>query len=161
MNFINRIGNNPNFGGLYVDKDGMGQMASALSESLARQLEYSDTVDKLDKMGVDVVIIKDSKNPDDRAKVAFVDSKDRLFKIGDNDLVKTIKTYKLPERRAEYDDNIDTVLNVADNIAQGNITKRTTRMTQTLYDVLQSFPVRSNSLKGQEPFEEHGIDIEV
>ena len=59
----------------------MGENASYLAESIATSIEYIDSIDKLDRMGIDTIIIKDDKDSEDRVKVAFIDPQNRLFKI--------------------------------------------------------------------------------
>ncbi len=136
----------PNFKALYVDTEGMGRTASALAESLARQIDYSDSIDNLDKMGVDTVIIKDPKNSEDRAMIAFIDPQNRLYKIGNQDNIRTIKQYDIKSKSVIYDENVDAVLNTADDIVAGRLTKKTSKMTKTLAEILRAFPIRSNSI---------------
>ena len=81
MNISTNLNCGTNFKALYVDKTGMGETASVMAESLSRQLSYLDCIDKLDQKGIDTIIIRDPKNSEDRAMVAFIDPKNRLFKI--------------------------------------------------------------------------------
>ncbi len=135
----------PNFKALYVEKTGMGKTASYLAESIANSIEYSDCIDKLDRMGIDTIIIKDNKDSEDRVKVAFIDPKNRLFKIDGKDHIKTIKKYDIGRRYMVYDENLDAIFDAAKGIANGHYTKKTSKVTQTLTDILHSFPIRSNS----------------
>lgn len=146
MNISTNSNCGTNFKALYVDKTGMGATASAMAESLSRQIEYSDSICKLDKMGVDTIIIKDPQNTEDRALVAFIDPQNRLYKFGNKDHIKTGKFFDIGTRETFYDENTDAVLAAADDIASGRLTKKTSRMTKTLANILNSFPVRSNNI---------------
>ena len=146
MNISSNSNYIPQFGTLYVDKTGMGDTASVIAESLSRQIQYSDSIDKLDKMGVDTIILKDPKNTEDRAIIAFIDPRNRLYKVGNQDHIKTGKSYDLGSRNMVYDENTDAVLKAAEDIASGRLTKKTTKMTQTLAAILNAFPIRSKNL---------------
>ena len=161
MNISTNANYKPNFKALYVERAGMGETASVMAESLSRQLSYLDCIDKLDQKGIDTIIIRDPKNSEDRAMVAFIDPKNRLFKIGRRDHIKTNKSYDLKSRSMVYDENLETVIKTAKDIANGKLTKKTSKMTQTLATILKEIPVRSNSLEGQEPFSKLGIDFTV
>lgn len=146
MNISSNSNYLPKFGTLYVDKSGMGDTASALAESLSRQIEYTDSIDKLDKMGVDTIIIKDPKNAEDRAMIAFIDPQNRLYKVGNKDHIKTGKLYDIGLRDMVYDENTDAVLKAAEDIASGRLTKKTSKKTQTLAAILNAFPIRNNNI---------------
>lgn len=161
MNISTNANYGPNFKALYVEKAGMGETASCLAESIARQIDYLDCMEKLDNQGIDTIIIKDPKNSEDRAMVAFIDSKNRLFKIGKRDHIKTNKSYDLKSRSMVYDENLETVIKAANDIANGKLTKKTSKMTQTLAAILKEIPIRSNSFDGMEPLSDIGIDFTV
>lgn len=156
---INGLNHSPNFSGLYVDTDGMGSTASAMAESLSRKIEYSDEVDRLDKMGVDVIIIQDPKNKEDRAKVIFADGDNRLYKIDGKDHLKTDKFFDIGFKQTYYSDNANSVFSAMKGILNGTFQKKTTRPTQTQREMLEKFPIRDNVLDRQEPECGHSIDF--
>lgn len=156
---INGLNNSPNFSALYVNKEGMGETASSLADSLSRQLDYEKNIEKLDKMGVDVVIIKDPKNEEDRAKIVFADSNNNLYKINGKDHIKTGKTYDIGLRESYYDDNCEGVMDAIKGILRGTIKDKTTRPTNTQKELLSAFPIRDNVLAGKKPYDNLGIDF--
>ena len=60
-----------------------------------------------------------------------------------------------------YDENLETVIKAANDIANGKLTKKTSKMTQTLAAILKEIPIRSNSFDGLEPLSDIGIDFTV
>ena len=136
------INNPPNFSALYVEKDGMGQTASKLADSLSSKLDYDNVVDLLDKKGVDIVIMPDPDNSEDRAKIIFADTDNRLYKIDGKDHMKTGKTYDIGSRKLQYDDNISKVIETAYKILKGEITAKTTRPTKTQSVLMEKFRLR-------------------
>lgn len=156
---INGLNNSPSFSALYVNKEGMGETASYLTDSLSRQLDYEKDVDELDKMGVDVVIIKDPKNVEDRAKIVFADSNNNLYKINGKDHIKTGKTYDIGLRESYYDDNCEGVMDAIKDILRGTIKDKTTRPTNTQKELLSAFPIRDNVLANKKPYDNLEIDF--
>ena len=156
---INGLNNSPNFSALYVNKEGMGETASSLADSLSRQLDYEKNIEKLDKMGVDVVIIKDPKNEEDRAKIVFADSNNNLYKINGKDHLKTGKAYDVGTRTLCYDENYEGVMAAMKGILRGTIKDKTTRPTNTQKELLAAFPIRDNVLAGKKPYDNLGIDF--
>ena len=134
--------NNLNFGRVFVSTDGMGSTAAALAEGLNREIEYSQAISDLDDMGVDVVIISDPKNSEDRAKVLFATKDDRLYKVGDKDHMLTGKTFDIGCKSAHYSTNSDAVLDVAEKIVSGEITTTTTKPTKSVKEMLAQFWIR-------------------
>ncbi len=161
MNINNSFNFSTNFKALYVEKTGMGKTASSLAESIARSLDYADCIDRLDQIGIDTIIIKDNKSSEDRAKIAFIDPKNRLFKINGKDHIKTIKAYDIVNRSIVYDENLDSIVDAAKGIADGRYTQKTSKRTQTLAAILDVIPIRSNSFEGQEPFSDIGINFDI
>lgn len=154
--------NNLNFGRVLLSTEGMGSTAAALAEGLNREIEYSQAISDLDDMGVDVVIISDPKNSEDKAKILFATKDDRLYKIGNKDHMTTGKTFNLGEwktndafsrwgmqsdednkmKATEYSTNSDAVLDVAQKIVDGEITKTTTKPTKSVKEMLAQFWIR-------------------
>lgn len=160
-------GNNLNFGRVLVSTEGMGKTASKLAEKLEQEIEYSSAVSDLDDMGVDVVIISDPKNREDRAKVLFATRDDHLYKIGNKDYMTTGKTFDMGEWKmlnawneyingsntekdaaasklaaTKYSTNADAVLEAAQKIVEGKITQTTTGLTKSVREMLEHFRVR-------------------
>lgn len=156
---INSTNYSPNFSSLYVNKEGMGNVASMLCDSLSRQLEYDENTDKLDEMGVDIVILKDPKNEEDRAKIIFADSNNNLYKINGKDHLKTGKTYDIGKKEARYDENYEGVISAIKGILSGQIKSKTTKTTSTKKELISMFPIRNNVLANKEPFDKLGIDF--
>lgn len=160
-------GNNLNFGRVLVSTEGMGKTASKLAEKLEQEIEYSSAVSDLDDMGVDVVIISDPENREDRAKVLFATRDDHLYKIGNKDYMTTGKTFDTgywkmlnawnnlnglnTEKDAaasklaatEYSTNADAVLETAQKIVDGEITRTTKGQTKSVKEMLEHFWIRS------------------
>lgn len=156
---INALSHSPSFRALYVDKEGMGEIASSLTDLLSRHLEYETDIDRLDKMGVDVVVIKDPQHSEDRAKIIFADSDNNLYKINGKDHLKTYKFYDITTKESYYGDNADAVMDAVEDILSGKIKDKTTRVTKTKKELLSAFPIRDNVLANKEPFDELGIDF--
>ena len=144
---IGAINTSPNFSALYIEKDGMGRTASELADSLLSGLEYEKVVNLLDEKGVDIVIMPDPDNSEDRAKIIFADMDNRLYKIDGKDHLKTGKNYDLRTRTAEYYDNISKVIETAYKILKGEITAETTRPTKTQRALVEKFRVRDSMLE--------------
>ena len=161
MHINNNSNFQPQFKALYVEKNGMGANASYLAESIATSIEYIDSIDKLDRMGIDTIIIKDDKDSEDRVKVAFIDPQNRLFKIEGKDHIKTIKKYDIGRRSVILDENLDAIVDAAEGIANGRYTKKTSKMTQTLATILKAIPIRSNSFEERAPLSDIGINFEI
>ena len=156
---INSLNHSPSFSALYIDKEGMGDVASNLTDSISRSLDYNKDVDKLDKIGVDIIIIKDPKNEKDRAKIIFADSDNRLYKINGKDHIKTGKTYDIASKKAFYDENLSEIYRTMEGILDGTIKEKTTKPTQTLREILSAFPIRDNVFDRKKPYDDLGIDF--
>ena len=161
-------GNNLNFGRVLVSTEGMGKTAAKLAEKLEQEIEYSSAVSDLDDMGVDVVIISDPENREDGAKVLFATRDDHLYKIDNKDHIKTGKKLDIGMFRAlnawdayigighdsegqkainkqtatDYSTNSEAVLDAAQKIVDGEITRTTKRMTKSVREMLEHFRVR-------------------
>lgn len=161
-------GNNLNFGRVLVSTEGMGKTAAKLAEKLEQEIEYSSAVSDLDDMGVDVVIISDPENREDRAKVLFATRDDHLYKIGNKDYMTTGKTFDTgywkmlnawnayingsnTEKASaanklaatKYSTNSDAVLEAAQKIVDGEITRTTKGQTKSVKEMLEHFWIRS------------------
>ena len=62
---INNI-NNLSFGKIFVNNEKMGTRAKELARQLEYEIDYSDSISLLDDFGVDVVIMADSRSPEDK-----------------------------------------------------------------------------------------------
>lgn len=165
---MNVSNNSLNFGRVLVSTEGMGKTASKLAEKLEQEIEYSSAVSDLDDMGVDVVIISDPENREDRAKVLFATRDDHLYKIGNKDYMTTGKTFDMgywkmlnawnayingsnTEKASaanklaatKYSTNSDAVLEAAQKIVDGEISKTTKGMTKSVREMLEHFWIRS------------------
>lgn len=161
---MNVSNNSLNFGRVLVSTEGMGKTASKLAEKLEQEIEYSSAVSDLDDMGVDVVIISDPENREDRAKVLFATRDDHLYKIGNKDYMTTGKTFDTgywkmlnawnayingsnTEKASaanklaatEYSTNSDAVLETAQKIVDGEITRTTKGQTKSVKEMLEHF----------------------
>ena len=164
---MNVSNNSLNFGRVLVSTEGMGKTASKLAEKLEQEIEYSSAVSDLDDMGVDVVIISDPENREDRAKVLFATRDDHLYKIGNKDYMTTGKTFDMGKWKmlnawnayingentekasaanklaaTKYSTNSDAVLEAAQKIVDGEISKTTKGMTKSVREMLEHFRVR-------------------
>lgn len=163
---MNVSNNSLNFGRVLVSTEGMGKTASKLAEKLEQEIEYSSAVSDLDDMGVDVVIISDPENREDRAKVLFATRDDHLYKIDNKDHIKTGKKLDIGMFRAlnawdayighdseeqkainkqtatDYSTNSEAVLDASQKIVDGEISKTTKRMTKSVREMLAHFRVR-------------------
>lgn len=77
---INPLSCSPNFGKIYVSNKNMTKQAEAYSAVLEKELDYSEAIKRLDKLGVDVVILGDKDFPKN-LEIVFVDSKNDLIKL--------------------------------------------------------------------------------
>lgn len=160
-------GNNLNFGRVLVSTEGMGKIAAKLAEKLEQEIEYSSAVSDLDDMGVDVVIISDPENREDRAKVLFATRDDHLYKIDNKDHIKTGKKLDIGMFRAlnawdaynghdseeqkainkqtatDYSTNSEAVLDASQKIVDGEITRTTKGQTKSVKEMLEHFWIRS------------------
>jgi len=141
MNISAISGAKPAFKQLLVSTDDMGSMAKMMTDELEREISYASEIHELDKRGIDVVIFADSKSPDDRAKIVFVNRENKLFKNGDKDHFRTGKEYSFKHNDMLYYTNSGDILDFAGKILRGEA-KTTTKPTNSLREMLKYIPIR-------------------
>ena len=126
---INSVNNSLNFKGVYTYVNDMEKETRRAAKQLAREIEYTDEISRLDDMGVDVVIFLDRNSEDekhiDKAKVVFValkNERDTLYKpYNGMDYIEI----KNSEEDLYSENKFNKVIDVARKILSGEIFKTT------------------------------------
>lgn len=130
---------------LLVSEDGMGETAKWLTRNIEQQLSYDSRIDMLEEKGIDVLVFSDSRNAEDRVKVALVNPENQLYKHEGKDHVKSEKSYDIGHKTIHYGTNLEKISEFMDQVLAGKA-PTAKRAKITLGEIIKNFSVRANNI---------------
>lgn len=130
---------------LLVSEDGMGETAKWLTRNIEQQLSYDSRIDMLEEKGIDVLVFSDSRNAEDRVKVALVNPENQLYKHEGKDHVKSEKSYDIGHKTINYGTNLEKISEFMDQVLAGKA-PTAKRAKITLGEIIKNFSVRANNI---------------